>query len=162
MNPPAIPGKPAGALAWPRSPAVLFGLTALFFAVMGTICASPRILNNRFPIVRHGEITHVLAGYLVLPLAVPFAVFALMYSAFELKDSRVFQESATRIHLVCTVLAIVEAIRVYMSWAVTTGNNSPGTITGRSFGGAVAFLGLSVAAFAWNVYTSRRTSADAG
>jgi len=109
--------------------------------------------------VQNGEVTHILFGYLWLPIALPFALFALVYAGLEIGVGWEFNESATRIHFVCTLLAALETIRVYMSWATTTGNVSPEIITSQSFSGATAFLALSLGVFIWNVSTSRRKAA---
>jgi hypothetical protein len=61
----------------------------------------------------------------VLMVAVPFAIFSLIYAEIELAASRVFQESPTRLHLVCTFLAVLDAIRVYIAWAPATARSYP-------------------------------------
>jgi hypothetical protein len=152
----AAADKPARTWGWPRSPVRLFGIAAIFFVIMGTIFILTGILNTRLPVLQDGQIVRVPAAYLWFAVAVPFAIFALVYVAFEYGDMRVFQESPTRIHFVCTFFAVVEAVRAYMSWAATTGNSSPEVITSKNFGGSIAFLILAVAAFLWNVSTSSR------
>ena len=72
---------------------------------------------------------------------------------------RVFQESPTRLHLVCTFLAVMDAIRVYISWAPTTARSYPDPLTLSSFAGAIAFLTVATAAFVWNIWTSTRNPA---
>jgi hypothetical protein len=161
MRAPALHGKSERNVDWPRSPGVLFGIAASFFAVMSIVVIGTGVLDNRLPILRHGHIAQIQAGYFVLLLAIPFAIFAVIYGGVELAASRVFQKSATRIHFVCTFFAVVEAIRVYASWAVTTGSTSPDPLTRNSFGGVIAFLTLASAVFVWNVSTSTRKSGEA-
>ena len=156
MKPPAVDGKLARAIAWRRSPAVVFGTFALFFLALGAISHWFAVLDNRLPLMRHGQITLVPAGYMVLMVAVPFAIFSLIYAEIEFAAPRVFQESPTRLHLVCTFLAVLDAIRVYMSWAPTTARSYPDSLTPSSFAGAIAFLTVATAAFLWNVCTSTR------
>lgn len=43
---------------------------------------------------------------------------------------------------------------IYETRHMTAGNMQPAKITLHSFGGALAFLGLAIAAFAWNLITS--------
>ncbi|SRR6266404_1378103 len=159
MKPSAVAGKLASAVPWRRSPAVLFGTVALFLLAMGAISLWFGVLNNRLPLVRHGQITLVPAGYMVLIVDVPFAIFSLVYAEIELTASRVFRESPTRLHLVCTFFAVLDAIRVYIAWAPTTARSSPEALTTNSFAGAIAFLTLATAAFVWNICTSTRSPA---
>jgi hypothetical protein len=156
---PAAVDAPARTMGWPRSPAMLFGIAAAFFVFMGIIFIKTPLLPTKLPVLQNGEVTHILFGYLWLPIALPFALFALVYAGLEIGVGWEFNESATRIHFVCTLLAALETIRVYMSWATTTGNVSPEIITSQSFSGATAFLALSLGVFIWNVSTSRRKAA---
>jgi hypothetical protein len=156
MKASAVAGKLASAVPWRRSPAVLFGTVALFLLAMGTISLWFGVLNNRLPLVRHGQITLVRAGYLVLIVDVPFAIFTLVYAEIELTASRVFRESPTRLHLACTFFAVLDAIRVYIAWAPTTARSSPEALTSNSFAGTIAFLILATATCVWNVRTSIR------
>ena len=135
---------------------MLFGIAAAFFVFMGIIFVNTGLLATKLPVVQNGEVTHVLAGYLWLPIALPFGLFALVYAGLEIGTGWKFDESTTRIHFVCTLLAVLETIRVYMSWATTTGNVSPEIITSKNFGGTTAFLILALGAFVWNLYASRR------
>lgn len=152
----AEPKNGSRKLGWPSSPAVVFGIAAAFFVVMGTVFVSTKVLGNRLPMIRHGQIVHVPAGELVICVAAPFALFSIIYAGIEMGTTRVFQESPTRIHFVCTLLAALDVIFVYWSWANTTGNMHPDTLTWNAFGGAFAFAGLAGVAFAWNLVTSTR------
>jgi len=159
VKPQAAADKLVGTIGWPRSPFRLFGIAAVFFVVMGTLFINLSLLKTQLPILRNGQITQVLAGYLVLLVAVPFAIFAVGYGGIEFGASRVFEESPTRMHFVCTLFAVLEAIRVYMSWAASTANRSPEIITSNKFGGAISFLILAVGTFVWNLCTSKDASA---
>lgn len=155
MNAAADSKKGQSKAGWLNSPAVIFGVSAVFFVVMGIVLVKTRILGDRLPIIRHGQHLFVPVGHLVLWVAVPFAVFAVIYAGIELGARRAFQESATRIHFACTVFAVLDVIRVYTGWAMTTANMQPATITRNSFGGAIAFMGLAIAAFVWNLFTTK-------
>lgn len=154
MMPPADVDKAAPTFGWPRSPVKLFGITAAFFLVMGAIFIISGIFNAQMPVLQNGKVTHVSTGYLWLPIALPFACFALIYGWLELALDRAFDESATRVHFVCTLFAVMEAIRVYFSWAATTASMSPENLTIKNFSGVIAFLILAIAAFIWNLLTS--------
>ena len=159
MKPLAVAGKLVSAIPWRRSPAVMFGTIALCLLAFGAISLWFGVLDNRVPLVRHSRVTLIPAGYMVLMIAVPFAIFSLIYAKIELAASRVFEESPTRLHLVCTFLAVLDAIRVYISWAPTATRSYPDTLTPSSFAGAIAFLTVATAAFVWNICTSTRNPA---
>lgn len=156
MRDAAVPGKAERTADWPGSPAMLFGIAAAFFAVMGIVLLSTGVLHDRLPFVQNGQVIHVRAGNLVFLVGVPFALFALIYRGIELGTSRVFQKSISRLHFVCTWFAVLEAIRVYTAWAIRTGNPASGGMTRSSFGGTFAFLLLAGGLFAWNVCTSTK------
>jgi len=160
MKPSAVARKHASTAPWRRSPAVPFGTFASFFLAMAAVSLWFGVLNNRLPFVRRGQITLVPAGYLVLIVAVPFAIFGVVYAEIELTAPRVFRESPTRLHLVCTFFAVLDAIRVYIAWAPTTTRSSPEALTTNSFAGAIAFLTLATAVFVWNICTSTRSTAS--
>jgi len=158
MNPQAAVDKPVGIFGWPSSPARLFGIATAFFVVTETILRLAGFLNTHLPVVRDGQITQVQTGALWLLVAAPFALFALIYAGIEFKMGRVFEQSPTRIHFVCTLFAVLEAVRVYLSWASTTGNPAPAEITFKDFGGVGAFLTLAIATFIWNLVASKPKS----
>ncbi len=155
MTLPSAVDKPATTFGWPRSPVKLFGITAAFFLLMGMIFMISGLFNAQMPVLQNGKVTRVSAGYLWLPVALPFASFALIYGWLELALERVFDESATRVHFVCTLFAVMEAIRVYFSWATTTTSMYPEELTSKNFSGVIAFLILSIATFIWNLLTSK-------
>jgi hypothetical protein len=159
MSPQAAADKPAGTFGWPSSPARLFGIATAFLVVTETILRLAGFLGTHLPVVRDGQITQVQTGALWLLVAAPFAIFALIYAGIELKTGRVFEQSPTRIHFVCTLFAVLEAIRVYLSWASTTASPMPAEIAFKDLGGVGAFLSLAITAFIWNLVASKPKSA---
>jgi hypothetical protein len=142
---------------WSSSPAVIFGAAAAFFVLAGVflIVKSPA----RMPLIRDGGLTYVSPGYLWLPLAIPFAAFAVIYWLVEIFTGRTFDRSATRMHFLCTILAVLDAIRIYWSWSVSTSSlNSqlPGVL---DFFGVFAFLALGAGALVWNIRASSAQTA---
>jgi hypothetical protein len=155
-RPPGVPMGAAQKIAerfdWSRSPTVIFGAAAAFFVLAGIflIVKSPA----RMPLIWDGGLTYVSPGYLWLPLAIPFAAFAVIYWLVEICTGRTFDRSATRMHFLCTILAVLDAIRIYWSWSVTTSSlNSqlPGVL---DFFGVFAFLALGAGALIWNILAS--------
>ena len=170
---PSAPGNPAttqrasaqtlttfNSSDWSNSPTVIFGVSAAFFAVMGTVLAKVGFLVTQVPVAWNGSTTQVPAGYLCASTALPFAVFAVIYFVLEFRMGMRFGLSATRIHFVCTLLAVLETIHVYLGWASTWANtgslNNP--VTAGDFGGALALGSLALGCFAWNVIASKRNA----
>lgn len=142
---------------WPRSPALSFGWSAIFFVGLGLILKFVRPFAMTMPFRWHGQLLHVPFGNLWMFAALPFAAFALIYWGVERFTGWKFDLSATRIHLVCTLLVVIETARVYSSWAMAlpfhNGRGDP--VTTMTFGGVFAFGVLAVGTFAWNLWTSR-------
>jgi hypothetical protein len=159
MTPEAAVDKPAGTFGWPSSPARLFGIAAAFFVVMETILVMAGFLKSRLPVMQDGQIKQMQIAALWLIVAAPFALFALIYAGIELKAERVFEQSPTRIHFVCTLFAVLETIRVYLGWAATTASPTLAVLTIQDFGGVGAFAILALGAFVWNLVASRPKSA---
>ncbi|HXT86211.1 MAG TPA: hypothetical protein VN745_04230 [Verrucomicrobiae bacterium] len=138
------------------SPVAVFGSGAAFFVVMGMIFAFVSPLVTRMPVLWNGRIIFVAAGYLWMPLAAPFAVFAAAYWLLARDRRQQFTPSTTRIHFVCTALMALECARVYFSWASTVANSSSYRthIGVGSFSGAFALLLVAIATLVWNVYSS--------
>lgn len=138
------------------SPVAVFVSGAVFFVVMGALFAFISPLVTRMPILWNGRIIFVAAGYLWMPLAIPFAVFAAVYAVLAYVTKRQFTPSTTRIHFVCTALMALECARVYFSWASTVANSSQNRvhIGASSFSGAFALLLVAVATLVWNVYSN--------
>jgi hypothetical protein len=158
MTPLAAADKPTEIFGWPSSPARLFGIAAAFFVVVETILLMVGVLNSRLPVRRDGQITEMQIAALWLIVAAPFALFALIYAGIELKAKRVFEQSPTRIHFVCTLFAVLETVRVYLGWAATTASPTPAVLTMTDFSGAGAFLILALGAFIWNLVASKAPS----
>jgi hypothetical protein len=148
----STPQKIAERFDWSSSPTVIFGAAAAFFILAGIvlIVKSPA----RLPLVMDGTLTYVSPGYLWLPLAIPFAVFAVIYWLVEIFTGRTFDRSATRLHFICTILAVLDAIRIYWSWSVTTSNVNSQLPSVINFFGAFAFLALGAGALVWNIRAS--------
>jgi hypothetical protein len=145
------------------SPVAVFGSGAAFFVVMGMIFAFFSPLVTRMPVFWDGRIVFVAAGYLWMPLAVPFVVFAAAYWLLARDTRRRFTPSTTRIHFVCTALMVLECARVYFSWASTVANSSSYRthIGVGSFSGAFALSLVAVATLVWNVYSNAPRSRPA-
>src|SRR5579872_3556341 len=60
---------------WSDSPVQLFGIGAGFFMVMGLLFVAIGPLATRMPVVWNGNVAHIAAGYMWMPLALPFAAF---------------------------------------------------------------------------------------
>jgi hypothetical protein len=158
-SPIAAAQKIASRLEWSNSPAMIFGMAAAFFVLAGIflIAQSP----VRMPFAENGAILYVSPGYLWLPLAIPFAAFALVYWLIEIFRGWTFDRSATRMNFLCTVLAAIDAIRIYWAWSVTTstvGSQPPGA---ADFFGVFAFLFLAVGALIWNIWAAQNAPARA-
>ncbi len=143
---------------WPQSPAKVFGIATAFFLAVGGILVAVRPLGPRLPFPWHGHVSQVAAGYLWISTAAPFAIFALVYWGIERLWRRVFEIAATRIHFICTALAVIEGIREYVSWASSWANpnslDSPETAS--QFMGVFALALLTAFSFSWSVWSSRR------
>ncbi|MGB9068632.1 MAG: hypothetical protein WCC21_08675 [Candidatus Acidiferrales bacterium] len=158
-SPIAVVEKIASRFDWSSSPAVIFGVAAAFFILAGTFLIE--VSPARMPFAKEGAIIHVSPGYLWLPLAVPFAVFAVAYWLIEIFTGWKFDRSATRMNFLCTVLAAIDAIRIYWAWSVTTstaGSRPPGV---ADFFGVFAFLALAAATLLWNVWAAQNAPARA-
>lgn len=164
MPPSASPAAaaPAATLAkssdWSASPVRLFGTAAGFFMLMGLLFVVIGPLATRMPVVWNGNVSHIAAGYLWMPLALPFAAFALIYSWVGAAGRRNFDHSATRIHFICTLLMVLECARIYVSWASTSYSVVRPPLGAGSFFGVLAFSVLSLGALTWNLHASERIS----
>ena len=145
---------------WPQSPAKVFGIAAAFFLAVGGILVVVRPLGSRLPVLWNGHVSQVAAGYLWISTSAPFVIFALVYWGIERLWRRMFEIAATRIHFICTVLAVMESIREYVFWASSRANpsslDSPETTS--QFSGVFVLALLVAFSFSWSVWTSRRVS----
>jgi len=153
------PAKKAGQNSgWPQSPAKVFGIATALFLAVGGVLVAVRPLGSRLPFPWHGHVSQVAAGYLWISTAAPFAIFALVYWGIERLWGRAFEIPATRIHFICTVLAVIEGVREYVSWASSWANpsslDSPETASQLS--GVFALALLVAFSFVWSVWTSER------
>ncbi|MGA8014216.1 MAG: hypothetical protein WB949_17425 [Candidatus Acidiferrales bacterium] len=155
---PADLQKVAAQFDWSNSPAVLFAIAAAFFFVVGVVLVSA--VNTRVPVLKAGAISYVSPGYLWMPLAIPFAIFAVIYWLIEIFTGWTFDRSATRIHFVCTILAVLESIRIYWAWSVTTSNLHFALPAISDFFGVFAFLALATGALVWNVFVGAGRTAQ--
>ena len=153
------PAKKSGQNSgWPQSPAKVFGIATAFFLVVGGALVAVRPLGSHLPFPWHGQVSQVAAGYLWISAAAPFAIFALVYWGIEWLWRRVFEIPATRIHFICTVLAVIEGVREYVSWASSWANPSSldSPETASQFSGVFALALLTAFSFSWSVWSSRR------
>ena len=143
---------------WPNSPSAIFGIATAFFAAIGIVFAKIGFPGSEAWVSWNGNAFPMPAVYLCPLCALPFAMFALIYFFLERGGGWTPSQSATRIHFVCTLFAVMEAIRVYLSWAGTwantTGLRNPVTIA--DFTGAMALGALAIACFAWNFRAGSR------
>lgn len=142
---------------WPNSPSAIFGIAAIFFAGMGIVFAKVAFPGSQVWIAWNGNCYQVPAIKFCPCCALPFAVFAIIYFLRGRIGDWTPMQSATRIHFVCTLLAVMEAIRVYLAWAETwantTGLRNP--VRFGDFGGAFALGALALGCFAWNLASAR-------
>jgi hypothetical protein len=152
-SPIATAQKVAAQLDWSSSPALIFGVTAVFFILVGIflIERSPA----HMPLMHDGALTYVSAGYLWLPLAFPFAVFAVVYWLVEIFTGWTFDRNATRMNFLCTMLAAIDAIRIYWSWSIRTPNINSQLPGAGDFFGVFAFLILAAGTLIWNIWSAQ-------
>lgn len=145
--------KVAARFDWSSSPALIFGVAAAFFLLAGIflIEKSPA----RMPLMKDGALAYVSPGYLWIPLAIPFAVFAVAYWLIEIFTGWTFDRQATRMNFLCTVLAAIDAIRIYWSWSIRTPNPDSQLLSVGDFFGVFAFLALAACALIWNIYAAQ-------
>jgi hypothetical protein len=142
---------------WSSSPALIFAVAAVFFMLAGIFLIEKS--STRLPLMKDGALTYVSPGYLWLPLAVPFAVFAAAYWLIEIFTGWTFDRQATRMNFVCTVLAALDAIRVYWSWSIHTPNVNSELPGATDFFGVFAFLALAAGALIWNIWSAQNIPA---
>jgi hypothetical protein len=143
---------------WPQSPAKVFGIATAFFLAVGGVLVAVRPFGTRLPFLWHGHVSQVPAGYLWILAAAPFAIFALVYWGIERLWRRVFEIAATRIHFICTVLAVIEGLREYVSWATSwaLSGSLESPEPASQFNGVFALALMVAFSFAWSVWSSER------
>lgn len=160
--PPARPAisaaqKVSAAFDWSRSPALIFGIAAAFFAFAGVFLVAKS--SARLPVMIAGALTYVSPGYLWLPLALPFALFAAAYWLIESFTGWTFDRQATRMNFLCTVLAAMDAIRIYWSWSIRSANVNSQLPGAADFFGVFAFIALAAGALIWNIWSAQNVPA---
>jgi hypothetical protein len=138
---------------WSNSPALIFGVAAAFFLLAGIILMGKSPAH--MPLMKDGALIHVSPGYLWLPLAIPFAGFAVAYWLIEIFTGWTFDRQATRLNFLCTVLAAIEAIRIYWSWSIRTPNLNSQLPGASDFFGVFAFLALAAGTLIWNIFAAQ-------
>lgn len=141
------------AVRWPRSAAAAFVIVALVIAVTGLVSALSKPFSD-VPVQVRGRIVLAPLGAIYMLMAAPFILFASFYRLAESYGS-VFRSSATKLHAACTVLAVLEALRVYFVWMFTASWPAPHCITLDDLNGVFGFAFLSIVAFIWSVYSAR-------
>src|SRR5205807_727308 len=157
----AVARKPHGRWQWSRSPTQLFGVGALFFAVLGVIfvVAGPGSRLPLPPFPSQTRIALVPAGLLGVAAAAPFAIFSLLYWLMEHNGGKTFHEPTTKVHFMFTLAIVLDVVRVYTAWAMTAVNKHAAPVTGQDFIATLAFAILAIAAFFWNVVKGERAHA---
>jgi hypothetical protein len=136
----------------------LGGIVALFLLAMGAISLWFGVLNNRLPLVRHGQISLVPAGYgadcrRALGDFQPRLCrnranrIASLQGAANMASSGLYPFRRSRRHPCLHSLGPNHA------------RSFPEALTTNSFAGAIAFLTLAIAAFVWNICASTRSPA---
>jgi hypothetical protein len=147
-------------LGWPKSPAKLFGIGAVFFGVGGLISVILNVPAYPIPVPAFGQLHFLPYGCLWLAAAVPFAIFALLYKYLTDAHRIVFEESLNRIHFVVTIIAVFDLVRVFVAWEQALVSNILASYFGPEIRWLVALFGFSAVVFAINAYHSyRRTAA---
>jgi hypothetical protein len=143
--------RPTATWGWPRSPARLFAIAAMVIAAIGLVSLAfgwPRI---SVPVVLYGEFSVLPAGDFLLVFALPFALFSLAYGAFE-QRGREFPQFGIRIHFACTLVIVLELLRVYARWTMSLASRMADAVTFEDFRGTLTLVALSCVAFTWNVW----------
>lgn len=158
-TPAAAPPKSALPSRWPSSPVKLFGYSAAFLAAGGLVLLALRPAAMSFMIPTSDGACSVHAGWGWLILAVPFALFAGLYALFGRLWGAEFHPSAKRIHFLLTLVAVGDALRVWITWQLHLGMRNPGYDTGPEILQVAALFAAAIAAFAVNIFLSHRRSA---
>ena len=144
---------------WPKSPIKLFGIGAAAFAAAGIISIILGVPSFKIPLPLAGHVYFLPIGCLWLAAAAPFGVFALLYKFMVETHHLVFEESLNRMHFVVTIFAVLDMVRVFMSWQQAMVSKLAELYFGPEFQWLAMFFGLSAAVFAINAYRSFRRNA---
>ena len=144
---------------WPKSPVKLFGIGAAVFAVGGIISIILGLPSFKIPVPLAGHLYFLPIGCLWLAAATPFAMFAVLYRFLVDKHRLVFEESLNRMHFVVTIIAVLDMIRVFMSWQQAMVSKLAELYFGPEFEWLAVLFGLSAIVFVLNAYRTFRRSA---
>lgn len=143
-------------MGWPKSPAKLFGIGAAVFAAGGIVSVSLDWPSFKFPVPLSGQPHFLPFGCLWLAAALPFGFFAMLYKYLMDVQDMEFEDSLNRMHFVVTIIAVLDLVRVFMTWQQWMGTKFETFYYGAEIRWLVSLLGLSAVVFAVNVYRSYR------
>jgi heme/copper-type cytochrome/quinol oxidase subunit 1 len=112
----AVPDDKLKNMGWPKSPVKLFGIGAAVFLAGGLLSLSLHVPSFKIPVLWSGKVHFVSFFYLWLAAAAPFAIFAALYKYLIDVHRLPFAESMNRIHFVVTIIAVLDLVRVFVSW----------------------------------------------
>jgi hypothetical protein len=143
---------------WPKSPVKLFGIGAAMFVFGGLISLALHAPASKIPVLWSGQVHFVSFFYLWMAAAAPFAIFAMLYKYLIDVHHLPFAESMNRIHFVVTIIAVLDLVRVFVSWEEALVSKSVALLFGSQFVTlAVVFL-FDVVVFAVSAIDSYRRS----
>lgn len=146
-------------MGWPKSPANLFGIGAAVFGTGGIVSLILNVPSYPIPFPVHGEVHFLPFGSMWLTAAAPFALFAILYKFLMDAKRLVFEESLNRIHFVVTIIAILDLVRVFVSWQQALVSKLAELYFGPEFEWLGVLFGMSAVVFAINAYRSYRRAA---
>ena len=154
-----VPDDSAKNMGWPKSPAKLFGIGAAVFGAGGIVSLILNVPAYPIPVPVRGQLHFVSFGLLWLAAAMPFAIFAALYKYLLDAQKIVFEDSLNRIHFVVTIIAVLDLVRVFMSWQQALVSKLAELYFGPEFEWLAVLFGMSAVVFAINAYRSYRRTA---
>ena len=142
---------------WPRSASATFAIAAVVLALAGWLFSSVNP-GAALPATSGGRFSWMPASYLWLLAALPFAIFVVPYGVLEWKMRWSFAETTTRLHFICTLLVVLDLVRLYKDWAMSVASRFEPKVTAPDFLSTAAFVALSLGTFAWNIRNASRAS----
>lgn len=139
---------------WPRSAARAFVITATLLAAIGLTLNLWHPLAH-LPMQIRDQIILLPVGAPYVAAAMPFVIFAALYRIAETHHHATFRSAPTRMHLICTLLLLLEVLRLYFAWAISTSLTNPVPLNGNDMNGVFGFGFLSAVTFVWNLSQSR-------
>jgi len=143
-------------MGWPKSPAKLFGIGAAVFGAGGLVSLILNVPSYPIPVPWWGQMHFLPYGLMWLAAAAPFAIFAMLYKFLMDAQGLVFEESLNRIHFVVTIIAILDLVRVFVSWQQAMVSKLAELYFGPEFEWLAVLFGMSAVVFAINAYRSYR------